>query len=529
MKKINSILTRFAMSISVFAMVISSFGMYSVVYAEPVSTLGVPDQSSCEAGGSTTYRWDNLDDGAAVERPVITSMSVKASSNVSAETISDPTDPEIGSIGATICPNVALGRRTGLTVYTKTVAGNDINLSDAVTPSTSSPITENSEITITISAGDMGDLAPYYSFSLIHGYVVNWVTSGLGTANAALSVTLKPVRTPYGSGEQFNFCTATPPNCNANKSDVDVLSASLDMTFTTVNEGTVNEDWEINGNYSEMRGSYFGMTGAMGGWAEAIGPGGQPRSVRASLGAPHYLADGTTLNVGSLQAFMPDSVIETIFETTADNLSEETISVTRTEEGFSEGAPFTITSVEGGVVVGMDNVTFSSPQYTISIAGQNGGEQPEDTDTSKYLTLSNGTLANLETLEGTVISNFEEIDINSLLNKDVGYSYPLGLFGFTFSAPTGSTQTVSLSILTDLPADEVVVRKYNTNTNSFSTIANAQVTEQFMGDERVVNITYEITDGGELDQDGQVNGIIVDPVGPAISSVGAPNTGIKRP
>ena len=54
----------------------------------------------------------------------------------------------------------------------------------------------------------------------------------------------------------------------------------------------------------------------------------------------------------------------------------------------------------------------------------------------------------------------------------------------------------------------------------------------------MTKIRYTITDGGELDEDGLENGIIVDPSGPAAiissvkaptfdKSIGAPNTGFN--
>lgn len=309
------------------------------------ATEGAPTQSDCNSG-STTYTWD----GEGIDRPSISSLSVDG------EEVDDPTNPTDGSIGAAICPSVEQGRRTGLFVYYRNGSTNDFDLSNAVTPDTSSPITADSDITITLT--DMGTgFANRYSFALIHGDVSNWETSNLGTDSASVNVTMSPVRTPYGNGDDFAFCTATPPNCNATSSDVDALSASMDMTFNEPEDGS-----------NDFAGAYFALTGAMGGFVQAERNDEGEASLVATLGAPHFLANGTTLNTGSMQAFLPTAVLEDLLELPPGEVDETSLAVTRTEGDESEEAPFSITAVDGGAIVGLSNITFSSPSYSISRA-----------------------------------------------------------------------------------------------------------------------------------------------------------------
>ncbi|HSI21175.1 MAG TPA: hypothetical protein VLA04_05795 [Verrucomicrobiae bacterium] len=308
------------------------------------STQGVPDQASCESG-STTYTWN----GMAIARPVIASMSVDG------EVIADPTNPAIGSIGAAICANVELGRRSSLFVYHHVDAfTNDMELSAAVTPTSHAAITADSKITITMT--NMGDLAKYFSFALVHGHVDSWTTANLGTDAASLTFTFSPVRTPFGSGDDFAFCTATPPNCHATQSQADALSASLDMTFDQTGYG------------SNFAGSYFGLTGAMGGWVEAAQGSDGERSLVATLGGPHFLADGSTANVGNMQAFLPNAVLENLLGLAPGTVNVSALSLTRTESGTTGTAPFTISAVDGGAVINVSDITFSSPVYTIKKA-----------------------------------------------------------------------------------------------------------------------------------------------------------------
>jgi hypothetical protein len=321
------------------------------VFSIPLSaraavTDGAPDQASCSSG-STTYTWNSL----GIARPVIASMTVDG------ETVTDPTNPLAGSIGAAVCANVELGRRTGLYVYYHVDGStNRMDLTGALTPA-GNPITSSSKITITMT--NMGDLAKYFSFSLVHGTVSSWTTANLGTNSASLVFTFSPTRTPFGSGSDFGFCTATPPNCSAAKSDADGLSASLDMTF------------DQNGYGSSFAGAYFALTGAMGGWVESTTAEDGTKSLVATLGAPHMLADGITANVGSMQAFLPDSVITGLLGLTSGTLDTSTLAISRTESGATtSGIPFTVTAVTGGVIVTVTDITFSSPAYKLAAAAK---------------------------------------------------------------------------------------------------------------------------------------------------------------
>jgi hypothetical protein len=298
-----------------------------------------PDQASCD-NGSVTYTWTGL----GITRPVIASMTVDG------ETIADPTNPIDGGIGASICANVPLARKTGLTVYRRDGINGHTDLTGALTPA-GHPITSSSVITINMT--NMGQLAQYYAFSLVHGSVSSWTTANLGTASASLSVSFSPVRTPIGSGADFGFCTATPPTCNAVKSDADVLSASLDM------------DFDQAGTFATSAGAYYALTGAMGGYVVGVQGQDGTKSLSASLGAPHFLADGVTPNVGSLQAFLPTSVVTNLLGITSGTVDTSTLAVSRTESGSTTDAPFTVTPVTGGVIVRITDITFSSPVYSI--------------------------------------------------------------------------------------------------------------------------------------------------------------------
>lgn len=150
-----------------------------------------------------------------------------------------------------------------------------------------------------------------------------------------------------------------------------------------------------------------------------------------------------------------------------------------------------------------------------------------DSEQTYVTSLLNPNGNNYVVLETTCISN-TSLEIFSLdyLGTDNAFTYPVGLLRFVLNCNVeaiaqikqyyyGITQDPSL----------FVVRKHMTD-GGFRTLTEAVVALENINDESVVTVSYEVIDGGELDDDGEVNGVIVDPVGLALNSVGSPNTGI---
>lgn len=113
------------------------------------------------------------------------------------------------------------------------------------------------------------------------------------------------------------------------------------------------------------------------------------------------------------------------------------------------------------------------------------------------------------------------------LGADTGFSYPGGLLNFELLCEEGETATITQYFygLEDVDVSLVVARKYFEVTG-YKTITDAEISNQTIGGLTVLVISYEIEDGGELDEDGVVDGVIIDPSGPALNSAGVPNTGL---
>ncbi|HJM04543.1 MAG TPA: choice-of-anchor U domain-containing protein [Candidatus Saccharimonadaceae bacterium] len=110
-------------------------------------------------------------------------------------------------------------------------------------------------------------------------------------------------------------------------------------------------------------------------------------------------------------------------------------------------------------------------------------------------------------------------------SKDAGFDYPSGLMSFEIDCgESGFTATIRQYYFNDVDNGSVL-RKYNPALNSYATITDSSIQRGDFLDQPTTIVTYMVTDGGDLDVDGEENGVIVDPVGLASLVSGVPNTG----
>lgn len=113
-----------------------------------------------------------------------------------------------------------------------------------------------------------------------------------------------------------------------------------------------------------------------------------------------------------------------------------------------------------------------------------------------------------------------------LMNKtqpDSAYTYPLGLVDFSFTTDK-KDNVVTLVFVTNLKPNQVVARKYNPTSHTYTTIEGASISETTLKGKHALKLSYTIVDNGPLDLDPAV-GAISDPVGLA-QVPGTPNTGL---
>lgn len=166
-------------------------------------------------------------------------------------------------------------------------------------------------------------------------------------------------------------------------------------------------------------------------------------------------------------------------------------------------------------------------------AAPNGGDANNDgtadssqANVSTFANAITGKYAVLEVPEDCTVSTISQKAESTFLASDSGYSYPLGLMDFSIECGTpGYVATIKQYYYDAAPAS-FLLRKYNSTTNSYATVSGVRIDTITIDGKQVTVATYQVKDGGALDEDAVENGTIVDPAGLAVSAVGAPNTGL---
>ncbi len=127
---------------------------------------------------------------------------------------------------------------------------------------------------------------------------------------------------------------------------------------------------------------------------------------------------------------------------------------------------------------------------------------------------STGTKVYIEPpIPGAIVKSASIMPATEAVN-DKSFEYPLGIAGFTIEGvPDGTTHTMTLYFESDQQAEDFIVRKLNLEKNTFRTVDNAVLSNVTKNGKPAIKVSYQITDGGELDMDGAANGSITDPVG----------------
>lgn len=144
--------------------------------------------------------------------------------------------------------------------------------------------------------------------------------------------------------------------------------------------------------------------------------------------------------------------------------------------------------------------------------------------------------ANVTSFVNTVTGKYSVLETDCNLNsnvsvaaessqhKDPAYDYNAGLIGFTATG-CDSTATITQYFYGSYDPATFTARKYNSVTNSYTTIPGANFSTVTIGGQTALKLVYQIVDNGPLDQN-PITGTITDPAGPATAVLGVPNTGI---
>ncbi len=238
------------------------------------------------------------------------------------------------------------------------------------------------------------------------------------------------------------------------------------------------------------------------------------------------LTEGNHINVAQDSAFDPEDyadVIDTMDESvelvvTSNNVNTAEVGTYTVEYDATDMA-----GNEADTAVLTVNVLSAEEE-----AGPNNGDANDD-GTQDSLQAHVTSFVNPVTGNYAVlVADNEDCVVDSVLIApesantvaDDDYDYPAGLMDFTIDCGqgfAGETLTVEQYYYGDLAAEDVVIRKYDPTTDTYQVIDGASVISTEIGDLPVLVATYNITDGGSLDLNGEEDGVIIDPSGPGIN------------
>ena len=201
-----------------------------------------------------------------------------------------------------------------------------------------------------------------------------------------------------------------------------------------------------------------------------------------------------------------------------DSMGDHNLIDTYTFGGFDSAT----TSLSVAIVDGTDNDGISSG---IEAGAPNGGDgngdgtadHLQDNVTSLPNTITGGGAYNTVQVTGCpALSDVSISPESALAKQDNLLDYPVGLLNFEVDCANPG-DTADVTIFYDKLYDTTKWQARKFINNAYGTIPNAVFGSANVGGTQVRTLSYSLTDGGPLDDDGISNGTIVDPVGPGVS------------
>jgi hypothetical protein len=159
-------------------------------------------------------------------------------------------------------------------------------------------------------------------------------------------------------------------------------------------------------------------------------------------------------------------------------------------------------------------------------ANNDGTPDSEQGNVVSYVNSVTGKYAALEVSDTCTILTSSIIPESTNVAADAGFDYPAGLMYYTLNCDTPGFTAQINQYYFQLDASSFVARKYDSNNHSYQAIPGVTQTQVTIDGINTAKVTYQVKDGGSLDEDSTENGTIVDPSGVASIVVKAPNTGL---
>lgn len=169
----------------------------------------------------------------------------------------------------------------------------------------------------------------------------------------------------------------------------------------------------------------------------------------------------------------------------------------------------------GGVAIAVPEATNNSGDLD-----GNGVTDKDQPNLVNLFSAKSNTYLSME-VDGCGVAS-SGFDSSGTGEADTGFKYPFGILSFTLNCKSpGDTAKITKHYYTDIVPDDAVLRKYNSRLNTHSQISDATIVGTTVQGKKALVVSYSVTDGGPLDEDGEANAIIVDPVGLAVAGTSA--------
>ncbi len=218
-----------------------------------------------------------------------------------------------------------------------------------------------------------------------------------------------------------------------------------------------------------------------------------------------------TVDVSAGQAVIDENGVVTVTGLPAGGSA--TITVTSQKSGIPDGSA----GLLGSAIPDDGDGVSAAEENGAPNGGDGNGDGIPDSEQATVTSLKNTEVSSTAYLTLAI----DDADCSALSGvsisgapADSGFTYPVGLLHFNAACVSGASTTVTIYYDQDYDTSEWVARKYING--AYTTIQDAVFVIETIGGTPVTTLIYELVDGGPLDADGVVNGVIVDPVGPAV-------------
>ncbi len=118
------------------------------------------------------------------------------------------------------------------------------------------------------------------------------------------------------------------------------------------------------------------------------------------------------------------------------------------------------------------------------------------------------------------VNNFDILSESNLSVQDEDFVYPIWLLDFEIECTTpGSTAEIQIYLDSSIDSSSFVYKKFDSLTEIYTDISSiVSYRNETVWTSSVIVMSYDITDGDSNDEDGVVNGTIIDPSGPGVSN-----------